>query len=98
MSNRPPSPDPTITHQRGEMPRVTGNRTPRRVQWASAVEEDGFARRNHNEIGPESDAASTHELDEAGFDVRAPPVDSNALFPTQFLSTANCLPNSYPRS
>jgi hypothetical protein len=79
------------------MPRVTGNRTPRRVQWASAIDKDGFARRNH-ENGPESDAASAHELDEAGFDVRAAPVESNALLPTQSFSTASCLPNAYSRS
>jgi hypothetical protein len=38
-----------------------GSRTPRRVQWASAVEEDD---RDHG-----SEEVSNHELDEAGLDV-----------------------------
>jgi hypothetical protein len=74
MSNQSLSPDPIPTHQPGGMPRVPGNRTPRRVQWASAVDsavdKDGVAGRRH-ENGLESDADSTHELDEAALDPAA---------------------------
>ncbi|KAI9454482.1 hypothetical protein BJY52DRAFT_725267 [Lactarius psammicola] len=70
MSNRSPSPDPTSTHQPGGITRVPGNRSPRRVQWASAVDEGGLAGRTR-ENAPESDAASTHELDGAGLDPAA---------------------------
>jgi hypothetical protein len=82
MSNQSLSPDPIPTHQPGGMPRVPGNRTPRRVQWASAVDsavdKDGVAGRRH-ENGLESDADSTHELDEAALDVRATPVSHTLL-------------------
>lgn len=72
MSNRSPSPDPRSAHQVGGMARGPGNRTPRRVQWASAlgVDKDGVAGRTP-ENALESDVASTHELDEAGLDPAA---------------------------
>ncbi|KAI9435047.1 hypothetical protein H4582DRAFT_2112404 [Lactarius indigo] len=70
MSDRPPSPDTTSTHQPGGMARVPGNRTPRRVQWASAVNLDGVTGRTH-ENALESDTTSNHELDEAGLDPAA---------------------------
>jgi len=79
------------------MARVPGNRTPRRVQWASAVNEDGVTGRTR-ENALESDADSTHELDEAGLDVRAALVPQIPYFSLNFLSTASCVPNPYPRS
>lgn len=63
MSNQSPSIDSSASHQaRGQA------RTPRHVQWANDIDEDGGAggSRDHtleSEIGP------THELDEAGLDV-----------------------------
>jgi hypothetical protein len=48
--------------------RAPGTRTPRRVQWASAVDEDEIAGRLRDR-GPENDAVLNHELDEAGLDV-----------------------------
>jgi hypothetical protein len=77
MSNQSLSPDPIPTHQTGRMSRVPGNRTPRRVQWASEVDsaadkDEAVGRRHEN--GLESDADSTRELDEAALDVRATPV------------------------
>jgi hypothetical protein len=45
-----------------------GSRTPRRVQWASAVDDDKVAARLHDR-DLESEAVSNHELDEAGLDV-----------------------------
>ena len=77
MSNQSSSPDPTPAHQPGGMHRVPGNRTPRRVQWASAVDEHGVP-----ENALESDAASNHELDEAGLDVRMASVPKNTLLLT----------------
>jgi hypothetical protein len=71
MSNQSLSPDPIPTHQTGRMSRVPGNRTPRRVQWASEVDsaadkDEAVGRRHEN--GLESDADSTRELDEAALD------------------------------
>ena len=48
--------------------RVSGTRTPRRVQWATAVDEDEVAGRLRDR-DPESEADSNHELDGAGLDV-----------------------------
>ena len=79
------------------MPRVSGNRTPRHVQWASAVDKDEVAGRAH-ERALESDAASNHELDEAGLDVRAASVPQMPLFPLIFFSTASCVPITHPRT
>ncbi|KAH9049767.1 hypothetical protein EDB83DRAFT_2507273 [Lactarius deliciosus] len=70
MHNRSPSPDTASAHQPGGMARVPGNRTPRRVQWASAVDGDGVTGRTH-ENALESDAASTRELDQTGLDPAA---------------------------
>ncbi|KAH9021301.1 hypothetical protein EDB85DRAFT_2189706 [Lactarius pseudohatsudake] len=70
MHNRTPSPDTTSAHQPGGMARVPGNRTPRRVQWASAVDKDRVTGRTQ-ENALESDAASTRELDQAGLDPAA---------------------------
>ena len=95
MSSQSPSPDPRPVPQPGGMPRVPGNRTPRRVQWASAIDEDmitvpGRTREN---------ALETHELDEAGLDVRATDDSSNTLLLTRILvHTASCVPNACPRS
>ena len=61
------------------MSRVPGNRTPRRVQWASAVDEDEAPGRAHENV-IESDAASTHGLDEAGLDVRTGSVIQTPFF------------------
>ncbi|KAH9058082.1 hypothetical protein EDB87DRAFT_1685728 [Lactarius vividus] len=69
MPDQPPSPDTTSVHQPGGMARVPGNRTPRRVQWASAVG-DGVPGRTH-EDALESDTASSRELDQAGLDPAA---------------------------
>jgi hypothetical protein len=66
--------------------RAPGTRTPRRVQWASAVDED-----EHN---PESEAVSNHELDEAGLDV----CTFSFLLPFLiflFFSAAHCLPDAH---
>ncbi|KAI0259453.1 hypothetical protein BC834DRAFT_833522 [Gloeopeniophorella convolvens] len=71
----PTSPSP---RQPGGTVRIPGNRTPRRVQWASAVDVDvtaGGAR----DRGHESEETSTHELDEAG------------LNPTAFQTLAHAL-------
>jgi hypothetical protein len=46
-----------------------GSRTSRRVQWASAVDEDEVAGRLRDR-DHESEAVLNHELDEAGLDVR----------------------------
>jgi hypothetical protein len=63
--------------------RAPGTRTPRRVQWASAVDEDEIAGRLRDR-GPENEAVSNHELDGAGLDVCmfSPP----AFFTYSFLS------------
>lgn len=90
-------PDSTPTHQPEAMSRVPGNRTPRRVQWASAVDKDGVAGRRR-EDALESDAGSTHELDEAALDVRATSVHLIPCFPLIFVSTASSVPNAHPRS
>ncbi|KAH9971269.1 hypothetical protein BJV74DRAFT_889383 [Russula compacta] len=67
MSNQSPPIASSATHQARGQARVPGNRTPRHVQWANDIDEDGGAGglRDHSlesEIGP------THELDEAGLD------------------------------
>ena len=90
-------PDSTPTHQPGAISRVPGNRTPRRVQWASAVDKDDVLGRKHGD-GLESDAGSTHELDEAALDVRATSIHIIPCFPPIFFPTASCVPNAHPRS
>jgi hypothetical protein len=65
-----------------------GSRTPRRVQWASAVDKD--------DRDPGSEEVSNHELDEAGLDVCWFSLFLTFLthrFP--FLFTASCLPNAH---
>jgi hypothetical protein len=65
--------------------RTPGTRTPRRVQWAAAVDEDE---------DEDEDDGDHHGLDQAGLDVCRFP------FPLQFYSpfsffTACCLPNAH---
>ena len=79
------SPDQTFPQQPAGITRVLGNRTPRRVQWARAVDEDA---------AHESDVASVHALDEAGLDVRGA---SAFRLTTQRLFTASCVPNTHAR-
>ncbi|KAI0247757.1 hypothetical protein BJV78DRAFT_1243036 [Lactifluus subvellereus] len=69
MSNHSPPADPSPSQQHGAPARTLGNRTPRRVQWASEVDEDGVAGRIRDHDSEEdSDGALMHELDEAGLD------------------------------
>jgi hypothetical protein len=75
MSDPSPSTEPDLRAPGPAAPanpsgpaRAPGSRTPRHVQWASAVDEDEVAGRIHGR-DPESEAVSSHELDEAGLDV-----------------------------
>ena len=61
--------DPSSGHQPRAPGRTPGNHTPRHVQWASAVDDEEVAGRQRDR-NLDSEAASTHELDEAGLDVR----------------------------
>jgi hypothetical protein len=63
--------------------RAPGTRTPRRVQWASAVDEDEIAGRLRDR-GTENEAGLNHELDEAGLDVCR--LSTHAFFTYSFLS------------
>lgn len=63
--------------------RAPGTRTPRRVQWATAVDEDEIAGRLRDR-GSESETVSNHELDEAGLNVRR--FSPLAFFTYRFLS------------
>ncbi|KAI0295613.1 hypothetical protein B0F90DRAFT_1811458 [Multifurca ochricompacta] len=49
----------------------SGNRTPRHVQWATTAVVEGTTTGGIRDSGPESEKASTHELDEAGIDPSA---------------------------
>ncbi|KAI9461872.1 hypothetical protein F5148DRAFT_1276653 [Russula earlei] len=70
MSYQPPSADPSSGNRSTGVAHAPGNRTPRRVQWASAVDDDDDVGRLRDR-GPESQVASTHELDETGLDSAA---------------------------
>ena len=86
---------PSAGHQPRALGHTSGNHTPRHVQWASAVDEEEVAagQRDHdleNEIG------STHELDEAGLEVRT--VSSLLSCSLVLLFAAIRLPNTFPCS
>jgi hypothetical protein len=83
MSNRSPSADTSAGHQPAGAP---GNRTPRRVQWVDENETTGRTR----DCGLEGDVVSTHELDEAGLDVRG------VQFPLTILLTSSSAPSRPP--
>lgn len=87
----PKSPAPADNHDQATRPaRTPGPRTPRRVQWATAVDDDE----------DEDDRDSEHHgLDQAGLDVCT--FSFPLCFYSQFFySTACCLPNphSCPRT
>ena len=60
---------PSSCHRPGVPGRTPGYHTSRHVQWASAVDDEEVAGRQRDQ-NLDSEAASTHELDEAGLDVR----------------------------
>jgi hypothetical protein len=49
--------------------RTPGTRTPRRVQWAAAVDEDENYGDHHGLETVDEDDGDRHELDQAGLDV-----------------------------
>jgi hypothetical protein len=85
------------SHQPRTPGRAPGNHTPRHVQWASAIDEEEVAGRQRD-CELESEVASTHELDEAGLDVRMVCSADCFLYSLYLLFTANRLPNTYPCS
>ena len=58
---------PSDDRPRGGTARTPGTRTPRRVQWAQAVDDEDVARANR---ARDRGADGVHSLDEAGLDVR----------------------------
>jgi len=70
MSNQSTPTDPSPGHQPRDVARVSGNRIPRHVQWASAVvDEEDTGRLCDRDLESQRASNSTHELDEAGLDV-----------------------------
>lgn len=75
--------------------RTPGTRTPRRVQWAPAVDEDEDYGDHHELETVDEDDGDRHELDQAGLDV------CRFSYPFKFFNsqfsffTARCLPNAH---
>lgn len=92
-TSNPDQPDQPAS---GPPVRTPGTRTPRRVQWAAAVDEDEDDGDHHGLDTVNEDDGDRHELDQAGLDVCkfSFPLHFHSLFP---FFTACCLPNTHSR-
>ena len=80
-------PEPSPSSQPSGPARTPGTRTPRRVQWATAVDDDGD---HHGLDTVDEDDGDHHGLDQAGLDV------CTFSFPLQFLLTVFVLHSRLP--